>query len=115
MAVYSRPNRRCLVLFIDIVAAVPDEGPSVTIGDHVGPEVAATGTANRDSAAVAIEGPGFAGDMAVTDEGGQVLGGSPPRWPVVGTRLVLLGRVDSPKAIGRPSTLSVSPSITRAD
>ena len=39
--------------------------------------------------------------MAVTDEGGQVLGGSPPRWPVVGTRLVLLGRVDSPKAIGR--------------
>jgi hypothetical protein len=37
VAVYSRPNRRCLVLFIDIVAAVPDEGPSVTIGDHVCP------------------------------------------------------------------------------
>jgi hypothetical protein len=63
------------------------------------PQVAAIGAANGDGAAGAIEGPGFAGDVAVTDEGAQVLGGSPPRWPVVGTRLVSLGRVDSPKPI----------------
>jgi len=37
--------------------------------------------------------------VAVTDEGAQVLGGSPPRWPLVGTRLVRLVRVDSPKPI----------------
>ena len=32
--------------------------------------------------------------MAVTDEGAQMLGGGPSGRPVVGTRLVLLGRVE---------------------
>jgi hypothetical protein len=35
VVVYSRPNRRGIVLFIDIVAAISDEDPSVVIGDHV--------------------------------------------------------------------------------
>jgi hypothetical protein len=48
---------------------------------------------------VAIEGPGFAGNVAVADEGAQVFGGSASRWPIVGTRLVWLGRIDSPQAI----------------
>jgi hypothetical protein len=99
VAVYSRPNRRCLVLFIDIVAAISDEGPSVAIGDHVGPEVAAIGMAYRNGPAVAIDAPRFAGDVAFANQCAQVFGGSPPRWPVVGTRLVLLGRVDSPKPV----------------
>ena len=72
----------------------------MAIGHHVGPEVAAIGAANRDGAAVAIEGPGFAGNLAVAYEGPQVFGGSSSRWPVVGTRLVSLGRIDSPQAIG---------------
>jgi acyl-CoA reductase-like NAD-dependent aldehyde dehydrogenase len=48
---------------------------------------------------VAIEGPGFAGNVAVADEGAQVFGGSASRWPIVGTGLVCLGRIDSPQAI----------------
>jgi hypothetical protein len=38
--------------------------------------------------------------MAVPNEGAQVFGSSPSRWSVVGARLVCLGRVDSPQAIG---------------
>ena len=30
------PNRRRLVLFIDIVATISDEGARMAIGDHVG-------------------------------------------------------------------------------
>jgi len=63
------------------------------------PQVAAVGSAERDSAAVAIEGPRFAGNVAVADEGAQVFGSSASRWPIVGTRLVCLGRIDSPQAI----------------
>jgi len=48
---------------------------------------------------VAIEGPGFAGNVAVADEGAQVFGSSASRWPIVGTGLVCLGRIDSPQAI----------------
>jgi hypothetical protein len=87
------------VLFIDVFAAIPDEGPGMTIRHHVGPEVATIGTANRDSAAVAIEGPGFAGDMAVTDEGAQVLGGCLSCWPSVSAQVARLGRVDALKPI----------------
>jgi hypothetical protein len=94
---YAGPDRRGFAFFLDVVAAIPDEGPSMAIGHHV----AAIGTANRDGHTVMIEGPRFAGDVAVTDEGAQVLGGSPSRRPVVGTRLVRLGRVDSPKPIRR--------------
>jgi hypothetical protein len=36
VTVYAGPNRRRLVLFIDIVAAISDEGPGMAIGDHVG-------------------------------------------------------------------------------
>jgi len=98
---YAGPDRRGFAFFLDVVAAIPDEGPSMAIGHHVGAQVAAIGAAKCEDAAVAIEGPGFAGNVAVTDEGAQVLGGSPSRRPVVGTRLVRLGRVDSPKPIRR--------------
>jgi hypothetical protein len=44
------PDCRRLALLIDIVAAVPNEGPGMTIGHHVGPEVAAIHAAKRDRA-----------------------------------------------------------------
>ena len=72
----------------------------MAIGHHVGPEVAAIDMANCNSAAVAIERPRFAGDVAFAYEGAQVFGGSPSGRPSVGARLARLGRVDSPKAIG---------------
>ena len=37
----------------------------MAIGHHVGPEVAAIDMANGDSAAVAIDAPRFAGDVAL--------------------------------------------------
>jgi hypothetical protein len=97
---YAGSHRRGFAFFLDVVAAIPNEGPSMAIGHHVGSQVAAIGAAKCEGAAVAIEGPGFAGNVAVTDEGAQMFGGGPSRWPVVGTRLVRLGRVDSPQAIG---------------
>jgi hypothetical protein len=75
VTVYSRPNRRRLAFFLDVVAAISDEGPGMAIGHHVGPEVAAIDMTNCDRAAVAIERPRFAGDVAVSDEGAQVFGG----------------------------------------
>jgi hypothetical protein len=61
---------------------------------------AAIDMANCDSAAVAIERPRFAGDVASADEGAQVFGCCSPRRPSIGARLARSGRVDSPKAIG---------------
>jgi hypothetical protein len=90
------PHRCSFAFFLDVVAAISDEGPGMAIGHHVGPEVAAIGTANRDSAAVAIEGPRFAGNLAVADEGAQVFGGSPSGRPSVGARLARLGRASIP-------------------
>ena len=94
------PHRCRLALFLYVVAAISDEGPSMAIGDHVCPEVAAIDAAKRDRAAVAIDAPSFAGDVVVADEGAQVFGGSPSGGPSVGARVGRLWRVDSPKAIG---------------
>ena len=69
---------------------------SSAIDDRVGPEVAAIGAAERDGAAVAVDTPGFAGNLAVADKGAQVFGGSPSGGPSVGARLARLGRVDPP-------------------
>ena len=97
---YAGPHRCRLAFFIDVVAAISDEGPGMAIGHHVGPEVAAIDMANCDSAAVAIDAPGFAGDVAFANQCAQVFGGSPSGGPSIGARLGRLGRVDSPKAIG---------------
>ena len=32
---YAGPDRRSLTFFFDVVAAMSDEGPGVTIGHHV--------------------------------------------------------------------------------
>ena len=64
------------------------------------PKVSPIDSANRDRAAVAIDAPRFAGNVAVADKGAQVFGGRPSGGPSVGARLGRLGRVDSPKAIG---------------
>ena len=72
---YAGPHRCCFAFFIDVVAAISDEGPGMAIGHHVGPEVAAIDMANCDSAAVAIDAPGFAGDVAFANQGAQVFGG----------------------------------------
>ena len=96
MANYTGPHCCSFAFFLDVVAAISDEGPSMAIGHHVGPQVAAIGAANRDGAAEAIEGPRFAGNLVVVDEGAQVFGGSPSGWPSVGARLARLRRVDSP-------------------
>ena len=58
VTVYAGPNRCRLAFFLDIVAAISDEGPGMAIGHHVGPEVAAIDMANCDSAAVAIDASG---------------------------------------------------------
>ena len=93
---YAGPDRRSFAFFLDVVAAISDEGPGMAIGHHVGSQVSAIGAAKRDGAAVAVGGPRFAGNLAVADEGAQVFGGSPPGRPSVGARLGRLGRVDSP-------------------
>ena len=93
---YSCPHCRCLAFFLDVVAAVSDEGPSMAIGHHVGSKVTTIDMANCDRAAVAIDAPRFAGHVAFADEGAQVFGGSFPSRPSVGARLGRLGRVDSP-------------------
>ena len=51
-------------------------------------------------AVVAIDGPGFAGNVAVANQCAQVFGGSLSGGPSIGARLVRLRRVDSPKVIG---------------
>jgi hypothetical protein len=55
---YAGPDRCRFAFFLDVVAAISDESPSMAIGHHVGPKVAAIGAAKRDGAAVAIEGRG---------------------------------------------------------
>ena len=84
---YAGPHRRSFAFFLDIVAAISDEGPGMAIGDHVGPKVAAIDTAERDSAAVAIDAPRFAGDVTFANEGAQVFGGSLSSGPSIGARL----------------------------
>jgi hypothetical protein len=96
VTMYAGPHRCRLTFFLDVVATIPDEGPGMAVAHHVGPEVAAIHAAKRDGAAVAIDGPGFAGDVAFADEGAQVFGGSFPGGPSIGARLARLGRVDSP-------------------
>jgi hypothetical protein len=46
MTMDAGPHRCRFALFIDVVAAISDEGPSVAIGHHVCPEVAAIDMAN---------------------------------------------------------------------
>jgi hypothetical protein len=72
----------------------------MAIGHHVCPKVAAIGAAKRDGAAIAIDGPGFTGDVAFANQCAQVFGGCFPSGPSIGARLTRLGRIDSPKAIG---------------
>jgi hypothetical protein len=84
VAMYAGPHRRGFAFFLDVVAAISDEGPGMAVAHHVGPKVAAIGAANRDSSAVAIEGPGFAGNVAVADEGAQVFGTGPVAWRIHG-------------------------------
>ena len=85
------PNRRCLAFFLDIVAAISDEGPGVAIGHHVGPKVAAINVANCDRAAVAIKGPGFAGNVAFANQCAQVFGRCSSGGPSIGARWARLG------------------------
>jgi hypothetical protein len=79
---YAGPHRCRFAFFLDVVAAISDEGPSMAVAHHVGPKVAAIGAANRDGSAVAVEGPGFVGNLAVADKGAQVFGGSPVRQAI---------------------------------
>jgi hypothetical protein len=65
----------------------------------VGSKVATIDAANRDGAAVAVEGPGFAGDVAFANQCAQVFGCCTSGWPSIGARLGRLRRVDSPKPI----------------
>jgi hypothetical protein len=58
---YAGPDRRSFAYFLDVVAAVSDEGPGMTIRYHVGPEVSAIDMTNCDCASVAIDAPRFAG------------------------------------------------------
>ena len=97
---YAGPDRRSFAFLLDVVAAISDEGPSKAVAHHVGPEVAAIGAANRDGAAVAVESPSFAGNLAVANEGAQVFGGCLSCWPSVSAQLARLGSVDSPESIG---------------
>jgi hypothetical protein len=53
----------------------------MAIGHHVRPEVAAIDMANCDSAAVAIDTPGFAGDVAFANQCAQVFGCCSSRRP----------------------------------
>jgi hypothetical protein len=57
-------HRRRFAFFLDVVVAISDEGPSMAIGHHVGPKVAAIDTADRNGSTIPIKGPGFAGDVA---------------------------------------------------
>ena len=68
----------------------------MAIGHHVGPKVAAIDMANCDRAAVAIDAPRFAGDVAFANQGAQVFGCRSSGGPSIGARLGRLGRVDPP-------------------
>src|SRR5260370_9755370 len=103
VTMYAGPHCCRFAFFLDVVAAISDEGPGMAVAHHVGRKVAAIGAANRDGAAVAIEGPGFAGNMAVAYEGPQVFGGSPSSGPSVSAPLGRRRRVPPPKATG-PAT-----------
>src|SRR5260370_26989875 len=96
VTMYAGSHRCCFAFFLDVVAAISDEGPGMAIGHHVGPKVAAIGAANRDSSAVSVEGPGFAGNVAVANQGAQVFGGSPSGGPSGGARRGRLRRVGFP-------------------
>ena len=99
-------SHRCrFAFFLDVVAAVSDEGPRVAVAHHVGSQVSAIGAANGDGASIAIEGPWFAGNLAVADEGAQVFGSSPSGRPSVGARLARFRCVDSPESIGHAVNL----------
>jgi hypothetical protein len=100
---YAGTNRRRLAFFIDVVTTISDEG--MAIGHHVGPEVAAIDMANCDSAAVAIEGPGFAGNVAFANEGVQVRCCS-SGGPSISARLARFGRVEARAALYSPIRLA---------
>jgi hypothetical protein len=87
MAMDAGSHCRRLALLIDVVAAISDEGPSMTIGHHIGPQVAAINVTNRDCAAVAIKRPRFAGDVAFANQRAQVFGCCSPSGPSIGARL----------------------------
>ena len=94
---YAGSHRRSFPFFLDVVAAVSDEGPGMTIGHHVGSKVAAIDMANRDGASVTIERLGFAGDVAFANQCAQVFGCCSSGGPSIGARLARFRRVDSPK------------------
>ena len=89
------PHRRRFAFLLDVVAAISDEGPGMAISHHVGSQLAAIGAAKRQCGRSDRE-SGFAGNVAVADEGAQVFGGSPSGGPSVSARLGRLGRVDPP-------------------
>ena len=93
VAVDAGPHRCRLAFFLDVVPAISDEGPGMAVAHHVGPEVAAIDLANCDRAAVAIDAPGFAGDVAFADQCAQVFGCCSSRRPSIGARLARLRRV----------------------
>ena len=97
--VNAGPDRRSLAFFLDVVAAISDKGPSMAVGHHISAQVSAIGSANRDCSAVAVESPSFAGNLAVANEGVQMLGGCLFCWPSVSAQVARRRRVDSPKPI----------------
>jgi hypothetical protein len=66
--VYAGPHSCRFALFVEIVATVADEGPSMAVGNHVGPKVSAIHMANRDGASVAIQHLGLTGNLPFSDE-----------------------------------------------
>jgi hypothetical protein len=86
---YAGSHRRSFPFFLDVVAAISDEGPSMAIDP-----------AKRDGAAIAIQRARLARNLVFANQCAQVFGGSLPSGPSIGARLGRLGRVDPPKAIG---------------
>jgi hypothetical protein len=97
---YAGSHRRSFPFFLDVVAAISDEGPSIAVCHHVGPKVAAIDPAKRDGAAIAIQRARLARNLVFANQCAQVFGGSLPSGPSIGARLARLRRVDPPKAIG---------------
>src|SRR5216683_5404162 len=50
VTMYAGPHCCRFAFFLDVVAAISDEGPGMAVAHHVGPKVAAIGAANRDGA-----------------------------------------------------------------